>query len=175
MGAGAATGIRDGVAADLARIVDIYNHYVSNTHVTFDTGPFTVGSRCGWFSEFSADGPHRLLVAERDGIVVAYASSAALKPRPAYATSVETTIYVDPACIGQKIGGQLYGALIAALEAHESLHRAYGAIALPNDASIALHERLGFAQVATFHEVGFKFGKYWDVAWYEKDLSGGCE
>ena len=95
--------------------------------------------------------------------------------RPAYDQSVETTIYLDPAFVGRGIGQRLYGALLDAIQSEESIHRAYGGIALPNPSSIALHERLGFGFIGTFREVGFKFGKYWDVSWYEKDVSHAAE
>ncbi len=173
MGEAAATGIRVRAAraADLPGLVDIYNHYVVNTAVTFDTRPFSVDERHAWFDGFASDGIHRLLVAEADGRLAGYASSSALKARAAYDRSVETTIYLRPALTGSGIGGKLYGELISGLAGDPRLHRAYGAIALPNNASVALHERLGFSLVGTFAEVGFKFDRYWDVAWYEKDLA----
>ena len=87
--------------------------------------------------------------------------------------SVETTVYLDPAATGSGLGTLLYGTLIDRLVGDDRLHRAYGGIALPNDASVALHEKLGFEHVGTYREVGRKFGRYWDVAWFEKDLSGG--
>ena len=76
---------------------------------------------------------------------------------------------------GQGIGRRLYGALLDAIQSEESIHRAYGGIALTNQSSVALHERLGFGFIGTFREVGFKFGKYWDVSWYEKDVSHAAE
>ncbi|MBT8442091.1 MAG: GNAT family N-acetyltransferase [Gammaproteobacteria bacterium] len=164
--------IRPALRADLPSLVDIYNHYVRETPVTFDTDPFTVDAREAWFSSFSKDGPHRLLVATRGGAVRGYASSTCFKARKAYDVSVETTIYLDPGSIGSGIGFALYGALVAELIADPRLHRAYGGIALPNDASVALHEKLGFEHVGTYREVGRKFDRYWDVAWFEKDLSG---
>ena len=84
---------------------------------------------------------------------------------------METTIYLDPGAVGKGIGRALYGELIDMLLADERVHRAYGGVALPNAASAALHESLGFRRVGTYHEVGYKFDKYWDVAWYEKDLA----
>ena len=163
--------IRAGEAHDLSRLVDIYNHYVTETHVTFDTEPFAVGSRTHWFTQFAETGPCHLLVGELDDEVIGYACSQPLKTKPGYSTSVETSIYLDPTCFGRGFGRQLYGRLIGHLEAAESVHRAYGGIAQPNPASVKLHEQLGFVHVASYHEVGFKHGKYWDVHWYEKDLS----
>jgi phosphinothricin acetyltransferase len=163
--------IRPGETGDLNRLVEIYNHYITETHTTFDTNPFAVGERTQWFTQFSASGPFRLLVTENDGAVAGYACSSPFKPKPGYGTSVETSIYLDPAYIGQGLGRPLYGRLLDELRSEDLLHRAYGGVALPNPASIVLHEQLGFVHVATYHEVGYKFGKYWDVNWYEKDLS----
>jgi phosphinothricin acetyltransferase len=151
--------------------VEIYNHYVVETHITFDTEPFAVGARTQWFTQFDATGPHRLLVAESGGDVIAYACSTQFKPKAAYSTSVETTIYVDPGHTGKGVGGQLYGRLLDELTGESAVHRAYGGVALPNQGSVALHRKLGFEHVASYHEVGYKFGKYWDVDWFEKDVS----
>lgn len=163
--------IRHAQPSDLNRLVEIYNYYVTETHVTFDTQPFAVGARTQWFTRFAETGKHRLFVAEADGDVVGYASSLPFKPKPAYGTSVETTIYLDPAHTGNGFGSELYGHLVGELVGEPSLHRAYGGVAQPNPASVALHEKLGFRRVATYHEVGYKFEKFWDVHWYERDLT----
>lgn len=164
--------IRPATHADLPALVSIYNYYVRETPVTFDTDPFTVEEREAWFSSFDESGPYRLLVAAQGDTILGYASSSNFKPRKAYDVSVETTIYLDPSSTGIGIGSELYGGLMKILVADTRLHRAYGGIALPNDASVALHEKLGFELVGTYREVGRKFGRYWDVAWFEKDLSG---
>ena len=163
--------VRKAEAGDLSRIVEIYNHYVSNTHITFDTEPYAVGARTQWFAQFGDSGRHRLLVAEEAGAVIGYACSSNFKPRAAYDTSVETSIYLDPANTGQGHGRMLYCSLLDLLIDEGSIHRAYGGIAMPNDASVALHEQLGFRLVGTYHEVGYKFDRYWDVGWYEKEMS----
>jgi phosphinothricin acetyltransferase len=164
--------IRQAEPRDLNRLVEIYNYYVVETHVTFDTEPFAVGARTQWFTRFGDDGPYRLFVGERDGSVVGYASSLPFKDRAAYNTSVETTIYLAPEATGNGLGRVLYAHLLRVLGEEPSVHRAYGGVALPNPQSIRLHVALGFVHVASYHEVGFKFGEYWDVNWYEKDLSG---
>ncbi|MDH4125703.1 MAG: GNAT family N-acetyltransferase [Gammaproteobacteria bacterium] len=162
--------IRTAQADDLPRLVDIYNHYVMNTAITFHTEPYTVVARRDWFGQFASEGPYRLLVAENDQDVLGYASSSVFNPREAYRSSVETTIYLDHRHTGQGIGATLYNALLDELIAEPSTHRAYGGVALPNAASVNLHERAGFVRVATYSEVGYKLGQYWDVAWFEKDL-----
>ena len=164
--------VRPGGVDDLAPVNDVYNHYIRDTHITFDIVPFTIEQRHEWFSTFSATGPHRMLVAvdgDAGDRVLGYAWSHPFRPKQAYETSVETSIYLAPDAVGQGVGTVLYGALFDAL-AGEDLHRAYAGIGIPNDASIALHERFGFARVAYFTEQGRKFGRYWDVAWYEKPL-----
>ncbi|NNC78237.1 MAG: N-acetyltransferase [Woeseiaceae bacterium] len=163
--------IRFARESDLDTLVDIYNYYIENTAITFDMTPFKTEQRVAWFREFSEDGLYRLLVAERDEKLIGYASSSNFKSRAAYDTSVETTIYLDREASGGGVGTALYAELLRLLVADERLHRAYGVIALPNDASVALHQKFGFVNVGTLGEVGFKLGRYWDVAWYEKDLS----
>lgn len=163
--------IRDAEASDLSGIVDIYNHYVANTPITFDTEPFTVATRKPWFEQFGHDGPHRLLTGFVDGVLIGYASSSPFKAKPAYRTSVETTVYLHPDHCGRNLGKRLYIKLLECLIADNTLHRAYGGVTSPNPASEGLHLGLGFQHVASYHEVGYKFGKYWDVRWYEKDIS----
>lgn len=169
----AAADCRAAVAADLARIVEIYNHYIENTPVSFETEPHTVDGRREWFAGFAETGPYRLMVAELDGVVIGFACSARFNPRAAYSTSVETSVYLDPDMTGRGHGVLLYAALLDELDREPGLHRAYGGISQPNPASNALHERLGFRRVGTFREVGYKFDRYWDVARYERNLAGG--
>lgn len=162
--------IRPGESDDLPRLVEIYNHYVVHTHATFDTHEVEASQRRAWFDAFSASGPYRLLVAETSGKLIGYASSSRFKERPAYKTSVETTVYLDAGSAGRGYGQKLYESLLGEISKEDSVHRAYGVIALPNEGSVALHERLGFRLVGTCHEVGFKFGRFWDVGWFEKEM-----
>lgn len=160
--------IRDFRPADITALTELYNQYIAETTITFDLHPYTVEQRqATWMSHYSATGRYRLLVAESDGQVVGYATSSKFRTKAAYDTSVETSVYLHPAAQGQGIGSQLYSALFAAL-ASEDVHRAYAGITLPNEPSIAVHQKFGFEQVGLFREVGRKFGRYWDVAWYER-------
>lgn len=162
--------IRPAIASDLPPLTDLYNHYIRETPITFDLEPYSVDRRRQtWFEHYHCHGPHRLLVAEIAGQPVGYASSSAFGSKAAFATSVETSIYLNPSVQHQGIGTQLYAALFAAL-ACEPVHRAYALITLPNSHSIALHEKLGFQAVGVCREVGRKFDRYWDVAWYERAL-----
>ena len=161
--------IRPGVRADLEQLTAIYNHYVLQTHVTFDTVAFTPEQRQPWLATHPGHGPHRLLVAAAGGRVVGYATSSEFRAKPAYRTSVETTVYCAPDAGGLGIGTLLYQALFEAL-ADQGLHRAYAGIALPNEASVRLHTRFGFRQCGLYAESGHKFGRYWDVARFERAL-----
>ena len=161
--------VRPASEDDLAAINDIYNHYVRETHVTFDLEPVSLEARHDWFGHYSQDGPHRVFVAVDEHRVAGFATSSEFKSRPGYSTSVETSVYVVPDAVGKGIGGRLYEKVFHALEG-EDLHRAYAGIALPNPASVALHEKFGFKRLGVFTEPGRKFGRYWDVAWFEKAL-----
>ena len=159
--------IRPGERRDLARLTEIYNYYVVNTPVTFDVEPYTVERREPWFAQFAGTGRHRLLVAESADGIVGYAGTTRFRPKPAYETTVETTIYCAPEAVGQGIGRLLYGALFETLRG-EDIHRFVAGYALPNPATAAIHEKFGFKVVGVFSENGRKFGKYWDVCWTER-------
>src|SRR5882724_8740271 len=107
--------VRTAESGDLARITEIYNHYVLNTPVTFDVEAYTVERREAWFAQFAPTGRHRLLVAEENGVVLGYAGTTRFRPKAAYETTVETTIYCAPEAMGKGIGGQLYSALFELL------------------------------------------------------------
>jgi len=158
--------IRHCAPGDYDALVDIYNDYIENSHATFDTRPYSIGERAPWFSQFNASGPNQLLVAEKDGTVLGFCCSTPFKDRAAYDVSVETTVYLTAEATGHGVGKRLYEALLRNLSGI-GLHGVYAGIALPNDSSVHLHEALGFRKVGVFEEVGWKFGKYWSVAWYE--------
>lgn len=164
--------VRAGRAEDLEQLNELYNHYVRETPITFDLAEITMDRRRAWFSHYETSGRHRLLVAEDGGRVLGYATSSTFRPKQAYETSVETTVYCAPDAMGRGIGSALYGALFDALQG-EDVHRAYAGITMPNDASVALHRRFGFERVAVFTEQGRKFDRYWDVAWFEKPMGEG--
>jgi len=161
--------IRPAKIDDLPRLTSIYNHYVVNTPITFDLEPYTVERRAAWFEQFAATGRHRLLVAETEGLVIGYAGTTRFRVKPAYDTTVETTIYLSSEAAGKGAGSRLYSALFDAL-ASEDIHRIVAGYAIPNPASKALHEKFGFKLVGIFRENGRKFGRYWDVAWSERPL-----
>jgi len=159
--------IRTAERGDLPRITEIYNYYVLHTPVTFDVEPYTTERRMPWFAQFEAKGRHRLLVAEEQGSVLGYAGTTSFRPKAAYQTTVETTIYCAPEVVGKGIGRRLYAELFETLKG-EDIHRFVAGYALPNAATEALHQRFGFKVVGVFSENGRKFGKYWDVCWTER-------
>ncbi len=161
--------VASGSLDDLDAISEIYGHYVRTSAISFDLEVPSAAWRREWFSRFDTQGPHRLLVARDDGRAIAYAASVSYRPRAAYAPSVETSVYVAPSHVGRGLGSALYEALLAELE-HEDVHRAYAGIAMPNPASVSLHERFGFRRAGYYTEQGRKFGRYWDVAWYERSF-----
>ncbi len=163
------TMIRPAVRADLARLTEIYNYYVVNTPVTFDVAPYTVEGRETWFEQFGVRGRYRLLVAEEDAGVMGYAGTMRWRPKAAYDTTVETTIYCAPEAVGEGMGTRLYAALFEALRG-EDVHRIVAGYTMPNPATAAFHEHFGFKVVGVFSEVGRKFGKYWDVCWTERGM-----
>ncbi len=163
--------IRLGRIEDLPKLTEIYNYYIIHTAITFDIEPYTLEERKErWFDKFRDSEIYRLFVAECDGIVVGYATSGQFRDKAAYASSVETSIYLDSNFNGRGLGTLLYQKLFEELE-KTSVHRAYGGITLPNCASIALHKKFGFNEIGTYNEVGNKFGKYHDVKWFERKMN----
>jgi phosphinothricin acetyltransferase len=156
--------IRPCLASDAARICEIYNHYVRETVITFEEEPVSEREMAERIRDVSARWPW--LVAEDAGAVVGYAYATAWKTRSAYRFAVESTVYLAPNFTGRGIGTQLYRALIAAA-GERGAHCVIGGAALPNPASVALHERLGFRKIAHFGEVGWKLGRWVDVGYWE--------
>ena len=164
--------IRPARLEDLPALTAIYNHYIVETPITFDLRAVTPDERRPWFDDHATTGRYRILVAEdAAGKVVGCASSSRWRPKAAYDTTVESSVYCHPEHTGQGIGTLLYQALFATLEG-ENVHRVVAGVTLPNPSSVALHERFGFRRVGDFSEVGFKFGRYWDVAWFERASRG---
>ena len=161
--------VRPAALDDLPRLTEIYNHYVRETAITFDVDEYTVDARRPWLDEHAGTGRHQLVVALAGGNVVGYAGTGRFRAKRAYDTSVEMTIYVAPDATGKGLGTALYSDLFTRLAGHD-VHRALAGITLPNPASLALHARFGFRQVAHFTENGRKLGRYWDVVWLEKEM-----
>ena len=162
--------IRTSKEDDAFAINGIANWYIENTAVNFDTEAWSLEKRSEWVRSFNRSGePWHLLVAVEDVALVGFACNTRFRPKAAYSSTTETTVYIANDSHSRGYGGALYTALIERI-GKEDFHRALGVITLPNPASIALHEKMGFRQVGLFDEVGTKFGQYHTVAIYQKDL-----
>jgi phosphinothricin acetyltransferase len=163
------THLRPATSADAATICAIYNTYIATTTITFEEEAVTEQDMAQRIADVgTANLPW--LVLEVDGEVCGYAYATKWRVRPAYRHSVESTVYLDQKAAGCGFGRVLYSALLDELRKRE-LHLVIGGIALPNEASIGLHEALGFSKVAHFSEVGMKFGRWVDVGYWELKLS----
>jgi phosphinothricin acetyltransferase len=150
---------------DAASICDIYNYYINNTVVTFEETPVSPQDMEQRIIETNSE-QLPWLVAHENGEVLGYAYASKWKGRCAYRYSVEVTVYLAPSVTSKGLGTKLYTTLFSMLK-QLSIHTAIGGISLPNDASIALHKKLGMEKVACFREVGFKFGKWVDVSYWQ--------
>jgi len=160
--------IRPAIPTDAEALVNIYNHYITDTVITFEETPLSA-------ADFSAriqkvlDGGYPYFVAEEDGRVLGYSYASQFRARVSYRYTVESTVYLDHTLTGKGTGTQLYTTLIEELKIR-GYHLVLGGITLPNPASVALHEKMGFSKVAHFHEVGFKFDQWLDVGFWELKL-----
>jgi phosphinothricin acetyltransferase len=161
--------IRSAEASDGAVLAAIYNHYVSNTTITFEEDPVTAEEMTRRLQAVQASGLP-WLVQELDGQVVGYAYATKWRERSAYRFSVESTIYLQREMHGRGLGRALYQALLATLS-DLGVHTVIGGIAQPNPGSVALHEKLGFDRAALFQEVGRKFDEWIDVGYWQRMLS----
>jgi phosphinothricin acetyltransferase len=162
--------IRDATSPDAAAIAAIYNVHVRGTIVTFEVEEVAIDAMAWRIADVQARGLP-WLVAVEGGRVCGYACAGPWKARAAYARTVETSIYLADAARGRGIGKRLYAALIERLRA-TGMHVAIGGASLPNPASAALHEALGFEFVGAFRETGFKLGRWIDVGYWQLRLQG---
>jgi phosphinothricin acetyltransferase len=160
--------IRAAAPSDAAVIVEIYNHYIAATVATFEEAPVSAAEMARRIEEVQALSLP-WLVAEEEGQIVGYAYASKWKVRSSYRFSVAITVYGAPGHTGRGIGSQLYGQLFPLLR-DRNIHAVIGGIALPNDASVALHEKFGLRKVAHFSEVGFKFNRWIDVGYWQRTL-----
>lgn len=159
-----AGGIREATSADAAGCAAVYRPYVTDTAVSFELEPPSPAEMAARIAAAYA-----WLVAEQHGEVVGYAYGGPFRSRPAYRWTCEVSVYLaGPAC-GHGLGRALYTALFPRLAAR-GLRTATAATTLPNDASVALHRKLGFETVGTFRRVGWKLGAWHDVLWLQRAL-----
>jgi phosphinothricin acetyltransferase len=161
--------LRDATELDAGAIAAIYKHYVATTTISMETDPVDAAEMAQRIADVQS-GALPWLVLVEDGRLCGYAYASKWRARPGYRHAVESSVYVEPGLRGRGHGLSLYRALLARLEREARFHTVIGGIALPNAASIALHEKLGFRQVACFHEVGHKFGGWVDVGYWQLRL-----
>ncbi|CED58555.1 Phosphinothricin N-acetyltransferase, putative [Moritella viscosa] len=161
--------IRIATKQDAEAISHIYNHYITTTVITFEEEVVSSDDIADRIKTTLAAGLP-WLIAEEDNIVLGYAYATPWKSRSAYQFSVETSVYLDPNASRKGWGSQLYQALFVQLQ-HTKVRTVIGGIALPNPASIALHEKLGMHKSAHFSKIGYKFNQWIDVGYWQKSLT----
>ena len=152
---------------DAKCLVDIYRPYVEGTAITFD---YTVPSIHEFEEKISTIiEKYPFLVAEKEGKILGYAYAGDFYPKEAYKWTAEITIYLDSESRGNGVGEKLYSALELELLNRRICHLT-SCIAYPDEGSVSFHEKRGFRKVAHFEKVGYKFDRWWDVVWYQKDI-----
>ncbi|MCC6721661.1 MAG: N-acetyltransferase [Bacteroidia bacterium] len=152
---------------DAQSICDIYNYYVKNTIVTFEEDEVSIEDMQNRI--INIGGKYPWLVFEKNNEILGYAYAGEWKSRCAYRYSAEISVYIKNGFIGNKTGSLLYSALIDSLSKSD-IHSLIAGISLPNEISIAIHEKFGFEKIGQFKEVGFKFNTWIDVGYWEKIL-----
>ena len=159
--------IREVQLSDAAQIANIYNYYVKNSTVTFEEKEVSITEFEKRISSIKANFPY--LVFEEKGTIIGYAYASTFRTRVAYRFSAESSVYIHHKHYRKGIGSKLYHSLIPLMK-QSGLKSAIGGITLPNDASINLHESLGFTKVGHFKEVGYKFSTWLDVGFWQLEL-----
>ena len=157
--------IRPVSVCDAESISSIYNFYVENTTISFEESPVSQDEMANRINEKIEIYPW--LIYEENGIILGYAYLGKWKERAAYRFTVEDSIYVHHQAKGKGIGKLLFDALISEIRQRKDIHSIMGVISLPNESSVSLHEKYGFKKIAHFSEVGYKFGKWIDVGYWQ--------
>ena len=161
--------LRAATSDDAAAIAGIYAHFVTGSVVSFETDPPDEAAMRARIE--AGGGLYPWLVGEsEDGSVLGYAYAARFRERPAYRFTVETSVYLRAGAAGRGLGRKLYEPLLAMLEG-QGFTQAIAAITLPNEASVRLHERLGFESAGVYRKVGWKLGAWHDVGLWQKALA----
>ena len=164
--------IRSVTKRDVEAICTIYNHYVENTIISFEEKPISTAEMSQRIESVQHQFPW--IVFEENGKVMAYAYANHWKTRSAYRYTLETTVYASKDLKTKGVGTALYTALFAQLrETNTAAHSLMAVIALPNDASVGLHEKMGFNKVAHFSQVGYKLNQWIDVGYWQMIFNAG--
>lgn len=161
--------LRAATPDDSAAIADLYAPYVTGGVVSFETEPPDASAMRARI-EAGEDLYPWIVAEDSDGTILGYAYAARFRERPAYRFTVETTVYLRPDACGRGLGAALCAPLLATLEA-QGFTQAIAAITLPNDPSVRLHERLGFAPAGVYRQVGWKLGAWHDVGLWQRPLA----
>jgi phosphinothricin acetyltransferase len=161
--------IEQGIMSDVVGITDIFNYYIKHTNARFEERPFTLEDRQLWFAQFSPESKHQIFVAREHETLIGFACSQSYRALAAFDDTVEVTVYLSPLAKGKGVGSKLYTKLFDAIS-QQGVHRVLSGVALPNDASVALHKRFGFNEVGVFKEYAKKNGSYISSMWLEKSL-----
>ena len=153
--------------SDAATLLDIYAPYVENTAITFEYEVPTIEDFTNRIAKTLEKYPY--LVAEEDGVIVGYAYASTYYARAAYDRAVELSVYVSQDARGKGVGNKLYDELEDLLDQMGYMHF-LACISLPNEASLALHQKRGYQQVARFPKIGYKFERWHDIVWLQKSL-----
>jgi len=156
--------IRNVQIEDAQELLDIYNYYVVNTVITFDLEALSLDAFKEKITTVSTDYP--FIVYEENSEILGYAYGSKFRPKPAYNNTVESTVYLKHGAQGKQIGSKLYNELLFLLK-QKNVHVVLGVLTLPNEASVKLHEKFGFKEVAHLKEVGLKFGEWQDVGFWQ--------
>jgi phosphinothricin acetyltransferase len=159
--------IRPVQLSDAQALVEIYNPFIRSTTITFEEEEITAEEMASRIAKVTASYPW--IIWEEGGLVLGYAYGSTWRSRPAYRFATETTIYLGPEGLGKGMGSRLYEALLTELQ-QRGFHSALGCLALPNEPSVRLHEKLGFRKVGHMREAGWKFGAWVDVGFWERML-----
>lgn len=160
--------IRLATPADARQILDIYAPYIEHTSITFETEQPSVESFAERISSYLQNWPW--LVCEKDGLITGYAYASRYRERVAYQWSVESSVYIHDDFLRAGIARVLYACLFDILQ-QQGYRNVYAVINLPNDRSVALHEKCGFVYFATYEQVGYKLGKWKNVGWWRKIIN----
>jgi phosphinothricin acetyltransferase len=162
--------IRSVKHSDASKLVDIYNYYVANSIATFETETISPERMISRIKGIEKNSLPWLVIEDQSESILGYAYASKWKERDAYRHSVEITVYLDHNLSAQGLGSQLYTALFYQLNSL-AIHAAIAGVSLPNEASVALHEKFGMKKVAHFSEVGKKFGNWIDVGYWQVVLN----
>lgn len=157
--------------SDAPDIHRIYAPYITKTPITFETVVPSVNEIADRIEKVMERYPW--IVAIDNNRIIGYAYATQIRTRAAYDWSVETAVYIQEDYTGKGAGTQLYQKLLSVLR-QQNYTNASGGVALPNEASVKLHEKLGFSHIGTFKKIGYKFDQWWDVGWWQKELSSSA-